>query len=71
MVAFKGGLNCAKCQGTQNGKPLCVPTPLCASTGFYIGFANLRERTGIKLGLLPAKSRKMVGSCNRVPHIYR
>ena len=34
MVAFKGGLNCGKCQGTQNGKPVSCADAPCATLDF-------------------------------------
>src|SRR5579863_1757860 len=50
MVAFKGGLNCGKCQGTQNGKPVsCADAPVCEHWilhRFRKNFATDRHQAG-------------------------
>jgi integrase/recombinase XerD len=50
MVAFKGGLNCGKCQGTVNGKPVsCADAPVCEKWilhRFRKNFATDRHQAG-------------------------
>ena len=50
MVAFKGGLNCGKCQGIQNGKPVsCADAPCCEHWilhRFRKNFATDRHENG-------------------------
>ena|SRR5208282_3182744 len=50
MVAFKGGLNCGKCQGIQNGKPVsCANAPVCEHWilhRFRKNFATDRHQNG-------------------------
>jgi len=50
MVAFKGGLNCGKCQGIQNGKPVsCADAPVCEHWilhRFRKNFATDRHQNG-------------------------
>ncbi|HXM60886.1 MAG TPA: site-specific integrase [Terriglobales bacterium] len=50
MVAFKGGLNCGKCQGIQNGRPVsCADAPVCEHWilhRFRKNFATDRHENG-------------------------